>query len=104
MCSALAEIMSVTITIVTTNHALDFHTQASEVPELQEGRLLELVYGLLSEEKRRVESERGPRPVEWDPSREGAVDPAFSYAFNNGWVPGTMNSSLKQSSNAVMRT
>jgi CCR4-NOT complex subunit CAF16 len=25
----------------------------------------------------------------------------FSYAFNNGWVPGTMNTTL--STNAVMR-
>ncbi len=43
---------------------------------------------------------RGPVSTEWDPSREGEVS-AFSYAFNNGWVPGTMNTSL--STNAVMR-
>lgn len=41
--------------------------------------------------------------MEWDPSREGVVDAGFSYAFNNGWVPGTLTSSLKQSANAVMR-
>lgn len=43
------------------------------------------------------------RPLEYDPSREGVVDASFSYAFNNGWVPGTLATSLANSSNAVMR-
>ena len=47
---------------------------------------------------------RGPRALEWDPAREGAIDAGFSYAFNNGWVPGTLGTSLANSSNAVMRT
>lgn len=42
------------------------------------------------------------RSVEYDPAREGAVE-GFSYVFNNGWVPGTLASSLANSSNAVMR-
>lgn len=50
---------------------------------------------------------RGPRPLEWDPSQEGKVDNSFSYAFNNGWVPGTVNTSVdggySHSTNAVMR-
>ena len=69
-------------------------------PTLMQGRLLEMVYGLLSKEADAVLQARGPRPVEWDPSREGQVD-NFSYVFNNGWVPGTLGTSL--STNAVMR-
>lgn len=77
--------------------------EASQVPELQQGRLLALVYKLLSEDRDLQLKQRGPRPTEWDPAREGEVS-NFSYAFNNGWVPGTLTSSLKQSTNAVMRT
>jgi CCR4-NOT complex subunit CAF16 len=76
--------------------------EAADIPELAEGRLLELVYKLLSEDRDRQLKLKGPRTLEWDPSRENAVD-AFSYAFNNGWAPGTLTSSLKESSNAVMR-
>lgn len=60
-----------------------------------------MVYELLNAEEERLLKERGPRSVEWDSSREGQVG-EFSYAFNNGWVPGTMNTSL--STNAVMRS
>ena len=74
--------------------------EAADVPELAQGRLLEMVYDLLSKEADAVLKARGPRPVEWDPSREGQVD-TFSYVFNNGWVPGTLGTSL--STNAVMR-
>jgi hypothetical protein len=44
-----------------------------------------------------------PQQLEWDPALEGRIvgGAGFSYAFNNGWVPGTLNSSL--STNAVMR-
>lgn len=58
------------------------------------------VYELLSAEDARQRKERGPRQSVWDPSREGAVS-EFSYVFNNGWIPGTLGSSL--STNAVMR-
>lgn len=75
---------------------------ADQVPELKQGRLLELVYKLLDEEREIVLKQRGPRSLVWDPSREGEVN-SFSFAFNNGWVPGTLNSSLKESTNAVMR-
>ena len=74
---------------------------AAEVPELEQGRLLSLVHSFLNADKQALLKARGPRPVEWDPSREGNVS-NFSYAFNNGWVPGTLSSSL--STNAVMRT
>lgn len=66
-----------------------------------QGRLLELVTRWLREEAALARAARGPRPTQWDPSKEGVVAADFSYAFNNGWVPGTMSSSL--STNAVMR-
>ena len=44
-----------------------------------------------------------PRVLEWDESKDGLIS-GFSYAFNNGWVPGTLGTSLANSSNAVMRT
>ena len=28
--------------------------------------------------------------LEWDESREGLINGGFSYAFNNGWVPGPL--------------
>lgn len=76
-------------------------SQAKDIPELAQGRLLELVYDVLSKEHDYVLKMRGPRSTEWDSSREGQVD-QFSYVFNNGWVPGTLGTSL--STNAVMRT
>ncbi|KAG2487694.1 hypothetical protein HYH03_013693 [Edaphochlamys debaryana] len=79
---------------------LQFFKEAKDVPELAQGRLLSLVYNLLNEDREAQLKARGPRPTEWDSSREGEVG-VFSYAFNNGWVPGTMNTSL--STNAVMR-
>lgn len=60
--------------------------------------LLGLVLRLLQSEE---DPNRPSRVVELDASREGQVAEGFSYAFNNGWVPGTMSSSL--STNAVMR-
>ncbi|KAG2431847.1 hypothetical protein HXX76_009340 [Chlamydomonas incerta] len=74
--------------------------EAKHIPELAEGRLLSMVYGLLNADREAQIKVRGPVVTEWDPSREGEVG-NFSYAFNNGWVPGTMNTSL--STNAVMR-
>lgn len=76
--------------------------EAKNVPELSEGRLLDLVYRLLSEDREKQIKLNGPKSLVWDPARENVVDAGFSYAFNNGWTPGTMNSSL--STNAVMRT
>lgn len=65
-----------------------------------QGRLLEMVTAWLRSEKELERKHLGPRPTTWDPSKEGQVN-NFSYAFNNGWVPGTMSTSL--STNAVMR-
>ncbi|GBF90133.1 ABC transporter I family protein [Raphidocelis subcapitata] len=81
---------------------LQFVAPAAQVPQLREGRLLELVAGLLREERDALRRAGLKRDVEYDPSREGAVG-AFSYAFNNGWTPGVLSTSLANSSNAVMR-
>ncbi|MEW5308734.1 MAG: hypothetical protein WDW38_000670 [Sanguina aurantia] len=74
---------------------------ASEIPELKQGKLLHLVNTLLTADKDALLKLRGPRELVWDPAQEGKVDAGFSYAFNNGWVPGTLGTSL--STNAVMR-
>ncbi len=76
--------------------------EASAIPELAQGRLLELVHHLLMQERDAAKKAGVSKPLTYDPALEGAVG-AFSYVFNNGWVPGTLTSSLKQSTNAVMR-
>jgi CCR4-NOT complex subunit CAF16 len=76
---------------------------AAEIPHLAAGRLLELVAQLLREERDAARAAGAAKPVAYDASREGVVG-AFSYVFNNGWVPGTLSTSLANSSNAVMRT
>lgn len=81
---------------------LQFLEAAAALPHLARGRLLEMVAALLREERELLRKAGLVRSVEYDPAREGAVG-AFSYAFNNGWVPGTLASSLANSSNAVMR-
>lgn len=42
------------------------------------------------------------KPLEYDPSLDGKVS-VYSYVFNNGWVPGTLHTSLAHGTNAVMR-
>ncbi len=80
----------------------ELRAAAPQVPELREGRLLEMVEALLREHQAAMKAER-PRVLEWDESRDGLLQNGFSYAFNNGWVPGTLGTSLANSSNAVMR-
>jgi CCR4-NOT complex subunit CAF16 len=82
---------------------LQFCKPASELPQLAQGQLLELVVDLLKEERDAALAAGMNKPLEYDPSQEGKVQNDFSYAFNNGWVPGTLATSLANSSNAVMR-
>jgi CCR4-NOT complex subunit CAF16 len=77
---------------------------AEEIPELQKGQLLQYVVRLLTDDPtpgvpmlKDLESK-----LTWDDAEDGKRE-EFSYVFNNGWVPGTLASSLKNSSNAVMR-
>ena len=89
-------------TLLPTAGRLQFCKPAKELPALAEGRLLEMVQTLLIKE-RDAGAAAGPvKPHEYDPALDTGVG-AFSYAFNNGWVPGTLNTSLKDASNAVMR-
>jgi CCR4-NOT complex subunit CAF16 len=112
---------------------LAFAKRAEEVDALKKGELLEMVADLLKEDReiKRAEMVRAAEAqaaaqggagaaamavdgenaeladdglpiLEYDASRDGEVG-AFSYVFNNGWVPGTLNTSLKLSSNAVVR-
>eukprot|EP00775_Hariotina_reticulata_P003633 gene3633-3894_t len=81
---------------------LQFCRPASSIPQLAQGQLLELVTSLLRQEREAVEAAGIKKPLEYDPALEGSVQ-AFSYAFNNGWVPGTLATSLAHGTNAVMR-
>lgn len=75
---------------------------AEEIPELQEGRLLELVVGWLREEK----VERKAREPELKAMKAAAAEAAgHGYLANNGWGAGTLNPTMqiRNSSNAVMR-
>lgn len=81
---------------------LQFCNPAASIPQLAQGQLLELVIGLLRQEREAAAAAGVKKPLEYDPSLEGRVE-AFSYAFNNGWVPGTLGTSLAHGTNAVMR-
>jgi hypothetical protein len=64
---------------------------------------LELVVELLRREREAAAAAGAHKPLEYDPAVEGQVL-AFSYVFNNGWVPGTLGTSLAHGTNAVMRS
>lgn len=57
---------------------------------------------LLRKEREAAAAAGVVKPLEYDPDMEGKVS-AFSYVFNNGWVPGTLGTSLAHGTNAVMR-
>jgi CCR4-NOT complex subunit CAF16 len=81
--------------------------RAEELPDLAAGRLHAFVGALLRAERDALRAARAAagvpeKELTYDPAREGVVG-AFSYVFNNGWVPGTLTTSLANSSNAVMR-
>lgn len=82
---------------------LQFCQPASSLPQLAQGQLLEMVTGLLRQEKQAMQAAGIEKPLEYDPAREGEVDAGFSYVWNNGWVPGTLGTSLAHGTNAVMR-
>ena len=81
---------------------LQFLRPAEELPHLKQGRLLEMVAELLRKERDALIKAGFKRPLTYDPAREGEVG-AFSYVFNNGWIPSTLATSLAHGSNAVMR-
>jgi len=81
---------------------LQFCRPAASIPQLAQGQLLELVTDLLRQERVAIEAAGVKKPLEYDPALDGQVE-AFSYAFNNGWVPGTLATSLAHGTNAVMR-
>ncbi|KAK9817277.1 hypothetical protein WJX72_012172 [[Myrmecia] bisecta] len=73
---------------------------ASEIPELQEGKLLELVDRWLRQEKAERKAKQAQQKAA-DMTDDGeALDMA---SWSNGWAPGRMTSSLRDSSNTVMR-
>ncbi|KAL0050006.1 hypothetical protein WJX82_002636 [Trebouxia sp. C0006] len=70
---------------------------ASEIPELQEGRLLQLVERWLREEKRERKLAARKQTSDKDTNK---IDLA---QWSNGWAPGRMTASIRDSSNTVMR-
>jgi len=63
---------------------------AAEFPELEEGRLVNLVASWLRDHEKEIDSK--PK-----------VKKEFKYLMNNGWSSGRSNASIKLSSNAVWR-
>lgn len=70
---------------------------ASEIPELQRGKLLQLVERWLREEKR-LRKQSKSKAVDQDTANK--IDLA---QWSNGWAPGRMTASIRDSSNTVMR-
>lgn len=70
---------------------------AAEIPELQEGRLLQLVDRWLREEKR---LRKLAAKKQTDDKDSNKIDLA---QWSNGWAPGRMTASIRDSSNTVMR-
>lgn len=81
---------------------LQFCQPASSIPQLAQGQLLELVVDLLRKEREAAAAAGVVKPLEYNPELEGKVA-AFSYVFNNGWVPGTLGTTLAHGTNTVMR-
>ena len=76
---------------------------AEEVPELAQGGLLRLVEGWLREEQRARVEQRAAQQQQGGGS-DGDYDSQIHLAtWNNGWAEGRLTSSLKLSSNAVVR-
>lgn len=75
--------------------------EARTIPELQQGKLLGLVEGWLRKEKSEREAIEGPVKVTYDGDK-GSSEQARA-EWNNGWKSGRITSSMKLSSNAVIR-
>ena len=82
---------------------VQLYKESKAIPELEQGNLLGLVEGWLREERDRRMGARANDTgrIEYLGDRGSAADALAEW--NNGWKAGRMTSSLKQSSNAVMR-
>jgi len=82
---------------------VQLYEESGAIPELARGNLLGLVEGWLREERDRRLGARAHETgrIEYR-GDQGSVADALA-EWNNGWKAGRMTSSLKQSSNAVMR-
>lgn len=78
---------------------------AANIPELQQGQLLGLVERWLREEQRRQHEKEKIDPAEWHRLHEAGGDDGQLHlaTWNNGYASGRLTSTLKDSSNAVMR-
>lgn len=75
--------------------------ESSAIPELQQGRLLGLVEGWLRKEKAERQAQMSQGRIKYQ-GDQGSGKEALA-EWNNGWQAGRMTSSMKLSSNAVMR-
>lgn len=81
---------------------VQLYQEARSIPELGSGNLLGLVEGWLREERdRRMGSRVDTGRIEYQGDHGSAADALAEW--NNGWQAGRLTSSLKQSSNTVMR-
>lgn len=80
---------------------LQLFEKAEAIPELKQGRLLELVDGWLRKEKSEREAISGPVRTTYDGDKGSG--PQAVAEWNNGWGAGRLTSSMKLSSNAVIR-
>ncbi|GAB4824174.1 hypothetical protein N2152v2_011220 [Parachlorella kessleri] len=81
---------------------LQLFQPAAALPELKEGRLLELVERWLRTEKEERQARHETEAAQAEGGRAG--DDKLSLAsWNNGWAAGRLSASIKLSSNAVMR-
>lgn len=78
---------------------LQVFEQAHNIPELRQGQLLSLVERWLREEQRQRQAAAPAKPAG---GKDGG-DALELASWNNGWAAGRLASSIRHSSNAVMR-
>ena len=79
---------------------LKIFAEASSLPELREGRLLELVERWLREDKAISDAAKAAKKA----TKKGGEAPAPALAtWNNGWAAGRLASTIKHASNTVWR-
>jgi len=84
------------------NGRMEVFAQAKDIPEMRQGRLLELVASWLKKERDEKRAREKQDRLEGKIARKN--DPnTLQVLVNNGYSAGRMNASIKLASNAVMR-
>ncbi len=83
---------------------LKYFKQASELPELKQGMLLELIEKWLREDKAVTDAQRAAQRAEGGNNGEKKGGETSELAtWNNGWAAGRLASTIKHASNTVWR-